>query len=274
MKKIVLYITIVLTGLATCAQNEEPLLDRNPEIYYHIVSDTSGIYGYEFLLLFPDSTFYIEVGSLMRRERYSLGIFTGHGDSLYLTSYQRLDTLEIISVDESRNPDSDFSSVVVVDEKGDTLFPLLIINDSSDLLYTKHPVFPLIQGSSDLLYPKDMEHPQNWVIKYDGVVKIIKVKVGDIERLVRYTPKNPENNVFHIKVNAIERERDTMGNGHFIDHRLFIKDGNALIDTYYEGIGFTERLERQTAIPDGIRLFPYRKEDYKKYDDLFDEMTE
>ena len=257
MKKIILYITIILTGLATCAQNEEPPLDRNPEIYYHIVSDTSGVYGYEFLLLFPDSTFYIAVESLLRRERYSLGIFTGHGDSLYLTSYQRLDTLEIISVDESRNPDSDFSSVVVVDEKGDTLFPLLIINDSSDLLY-----------------PKDMEHPQNWVIKYDGVVKSIKVKVGDIERFVRYTPKNPENNVFHIKVNAIERERDTMGNGHFIDHRLFIKDGNALIDTYYEGIGFTERLERQTAIPDGIRLFPYRKEDYKKYDDLFDEMTE
>lgn len=233
MKKICLFTLMILMNLFCHAQVIKSIMERNPSVYFD--SDTDEDYSHELVLLFPDSSFYYEAIAPMML-RYTMGRFTCHGDSLYLTSYQMLDTLDILKVEEYWNPAASYSTIVVFNENNS-------VDDSRFL----------INGASDTLMSDT-----NWILKYDGKVDEIKLSVADMRHFSRYIVRSPGNNVFLIQVNSEEKHAYAGGIDIILDKALFVRRGQSLFD--YSRDYCERELTRQATIPQGAALRPFRKQ--------------
>lgn len=231
MKKILFFFVTSFFVASCCAQNEGNHSKRNPQIFYNHLAIDSDVSSDELLLLYPDSSFYIQIEAPMVR-KYSMGKFVRARDSLYLTSYQKIDTLRIMEVQEFRDSNSS-STIVVFNENNDTVFSRFIINESADTIWSD---------------------PENMVVKYDGNVREIMVSVGQISHFSRYVVRSPYNNVFHIKLNSVEKRANESGSTMILERDLFLMDGDSLIDEYRK-----RRLYPQTSIPEGVDIFPFSR---------------
>ena len=228
MKKIWSYTIICFMSFFCHAQIADSIMERNPSIYYYLYTD-DGIFSDELVLLFPDSSFYIERTAPMMSQ-YSMGRYTCHGDSLYLTSYQKLDTLDILKVEEYWNPAVAYSTIVVVDENNHVDYSFFLINGASDTLWTD----------------------SNWILKYDGKVAEVKLSVGEISHFSRYVVRSPNNNVFLIQVNSEEKTAYAGGSDIILENALFVRKGHSLYD--YSCNFCNRELTPQTTIPQGAKL--------------------
>lgn len=232
MKKICLFTLMSLMNLFCHAQVIKGIMERNPSIYFDSYTDED-IYSHELVLLFPDSSFYYEVIA-PNVLRYTMGKFTCHGDSLYLTSYQMLDTLDILKVEEYWNPATLYSTIVVFNENN-------CVDDSRFL----------INGASDTLMSDT-----NWILKYGGKVDEIKLSVADMRHFSRYIVRSHRNNVFLIQVNSEGKHAYAGGIDIILDKALFVRRGQSLYDYSCD---YCEReLTRQSTIPQGAELHPFR----------------
>ncbi len=232
MKKTLFFFVMLLIVASCWAQYEGNPSKRNPQIYYNHLAIDNDLCSDELLLLYPDNSFYIQIEAPMVR-KYSMGKIERAGDSLYLTSYQKLDTLRIIEVQEFQDSNSFSSTIVVFNENNDTVFSRFIINGSADTLWS---------------------NPENRIAKYDGDVREIMVSVGQISHFSRYVVLSPYNNVFQIKLNSIEKRANESGNTMILERDLFLIDGDSLIDEYRK-----RRLYSQISIPEGVDIFPFSK---------------
>lgn len=232
MKKICLFTLMSLMNLFCHSQVINSIMERNPSIYFDLYTDED-IYSYELVLLFPDSSFYYEAIAPMML-RYTMGRFTCHGDSLYLTSYQKLDTLDILKVEEYWNPAALYSTIVVFNENNS-------VDDSRFL----------INGASDTLLSDT-----NWILKYDGKVDEIKLSVADMRQFSRYIVRSPRNNVFLIQVNSEGKHAYAGGIDIILDRALFVRRGQFLYD--YSCNQCERELTRQATIPQYAELRPFR----------------
>ena len=235
MKTVCFCVFVILVGISCHAQQknsvEDSIMNLHPSIYYHLNND-GDYFSDELVLLFPDSSFYFELSAPMMLG-YTKGRYTCHGDSLYLTSCQLLDTLDILKVEEYRNPTtiSSHFTIVVVDEENDVEMSRFIINGTDTV-------------SSD----------SNWILRYDGEVKTIQVSVADMRRYSRYTVRSPHNNFLIMHVNSEEKLALALGQVCLLENRLFIMKEHSLFDT------LTGReLNVQTTLPQGAELRPFRK---------------
>lgn len=235
MKKIFLFTLMSLMNLFCHAQVFNSIMERNPSIYFDLYTDED-IYSHELVLLFPDSSFYYEAVAPMML-RYTMGRFTGHGDSLYLTSYQKLDTLVIIKVEEYMNPATAYSTIIVFNESNN-------IDDSRFL----------INGALDTLWSDS-----NWILKYDGKVDEIKLSVADMKHFSRYFVRSPRSNVFLIQVDSEGKHAYAGGVDIILENSLFIKRDSSLYDNSRNCC--ERKLTRQSTIPQGVELRLFRSSD-------------
>ena len=238
MKKNCFFTVVTLASLLCSAQEADKLLERNPLIFYYLYTDEE-MYANELVLLFPDSTFYYEVNAPMMLQ-YTRGRYSCRGDSLYFTSYQKLDTLDILKVEEYWNPSSSYSTIVVVDENNHLDNSRFIINGSPDTLWAD----------------------SNWMLKYDGEVHTIDISVELISRFSRYTVRSPRNNIFLIQVNSEELHAEKSGLDIILENLLFVKRENSLFD-----VSCQAELKSQTTIPKGVTLYPYSKQSVESFFD-------
>ena len=237
MKQIFLFTLMSLMNLFCHAQVINSIMERNPSIYFDLYTDED-IYSHELVLLFPDSSFYYEAVAPMML-RYTMGRFTGHGDSLYLTSYQKLDTLVIIKVEEYWNPATAYSTIVVFNESNN-------IDDSRFL----------INGTLDTLWSDS-----NWILKYDGKVDEIKLSVADMKHFSRYFVRSPRSNVFLIQVDSEGKHAYAGGIDIILENALFVKRGQFLYD--YSCDYCKRKLTRKETIPSHAELRPYRNNEWQ-----------
>ncbi len=235
MKRICLYIVTFLACIQLCqAQNTSDLLGRNPLIFYYLYTDEE-MFSDELVLLFPDSSFYYEISAPMMLQ-YSLGRYTCRGDSLFLTSYQKLDTLKILKVEEYWNPSSTYSTIIVVDENNHLDYSRFIINGVSDTLWSD----------------------SNWMLKYHGDVHTIEVSVELMSHFSRYSVRSSRNNVFLIQVNSEEMHAENSGHDIILENLLYIKKEQSLLN-----VSRKAELKKLDTIPKGVTLYPYTK--HKNY---------
>lgn len=229
MKKICFFIIVSSACILCHAQKAGILLDSKPLIYYYLYTDED-VFSYELVLLCPDSSFYFEKGAPMMLQ-YTEGRYTCHGDSLFFTSYQKLDTLDILKVEEFRNPAAPYTTIAVVSEKNQFNYSGFIINGASDTLWVD----------------------SSWILKYDGKVNEIAFTVGDVSHFSRYFVNSSRNNVFLIQVNSEEMHAEAVGVDIIFENQLFVKRERSLFDTLLE-----DELNIQTNIPQGVSFWLYQ----------------
>ena len=232
MKKVCFFLMVCLASSICQAQIINDIMDRNPSIWYYLYTDEE-IFSDELVLLFPDGSFYLERTAPMMLQ-YTMGTYFCHGDSLFLTSYQKLDTLDILKVEEYFNPAAVYSTIVVFSENNSVDDSRFIINGVSDTLLSD----------------------SNWVLKYNGKVNDIRVSVGDMSLFSRYTVHSPRNNIFLIHVNSEEKHAYGVGIDIILDKALFVRRGQSLYDYSCDHCG--RELTRQATIPQGAELRPFR----------------
>lgn len=231
MKRIIILIVVCLASIQLCqAQKVSDLLGQNPLIFYYLYTDEE-MFSDELVLLFPDSSFYYEISAPMMLQ-YSLGRYTCRGDSLFLTSYQKLDTLKILKVEEYWNPASSYTTIVVVSENNDFDVSRFIINGVSDTLWAD----------------------SNWMLKYHGDVHVIEVSVELMSRFSRYNVRSPRNNVFIMQVNSEEMHAEKSGHDIILENLLYIKKEQSLLN-----VSRKAELKKLDTIPKGVTLYPYTK---------------
>jgi len=118
-----------------------------------------------------------------------------------LTSYQKLDTLDILKVEEYWNPASSYTTIVVVSENNDFDYARFVINYNSDTLLSD----------------------SNWMLKYDGNVEEIAFTFGNVSHFSSYVVGSSRNNVFLIQVNSEEMHAENSGHDIILENLLFIK---------------------------------------------------
>lgn len=195
-----------MASLICHAQVIDNIMERNPSIWYDLYQDED-MFSDEVVLLFPDSSFYFERQAPMML-KYTMGRYTCHGDSLFLTSYQKLDTLDILNVEEYINYSVHYSTIIVFSEENSACFDCRFI----------------INGVSDTLLSDS-----NWVLKYNGEVNEISVSVGEMSRFSRYSVRSPHNNIFLIHVNSEENHVYGVGIDIILENALFVKKRTILI---------------------------------------------
>lgn len=231
MKKMYFYIVASLICIQQCqAQKTSDLLGQNPLIYYYLYTDEE-MFSDELVLLFPDSSFYYEISAPMMLQ-YTQGRYTCRGDSLFLTSYQKLDTLKILKVEEYWNPSSTYSTIVVVDENNHWDYARFIINGLSDTLWAD----------------------SNWMLIYNGDVHMMEVSVELMSHFCRYKVRSPRSNVFIMQVNSEEMHAEKSGHDIILDNLLFIKGKQSLFDVSRQA-----ELKKLDTIPKGVTLYPFTK---------------
>ena len=164
--------------------------------------------------------------------QYTLGKYTCRGDSLFLTSCQKLDTLKILKVEEYWNPASSYTTIVVVSENNDFDFSRFIINGVSDTLWAD----------------------SNWMLKYHGDVQSIEVSVELMSHFSKYYVRSPSNNVFIMQVNSEEMHAENSGHDIILENLLYIKNGQSLLNVSRQA-----ELKKMDAIPKGVTLYPFTK---------------
>ena len=211
---------------------EDSIMNLHPSVYYHLDND-GDYFSDELVLLFPDSTFYYEASAPMMLQ-YTRGKYTCHEDSLFLTSCQLLDTLDILKVEEYRNPTtiSSHFTIVVVDEENDVEMSRFIINGTDTV-------------SSD----------SNWILRYDGEVKTIQVSVADMRRYSRYTVRSTYKNFFIIQVDSEKKLAWALWPVLLFENRPFVKKVQSLYDPLNK-----RELHLQTTIPQGTELTPFLRQ--------------
>lgn len=236
MKKLFFCIFLTLVGVSCRAQQgnsiEDSIMNLHPSVYYHLDND-GDYFSDELVLLFPNSTFYYEASASMMLQ-YTRGKYTCREDSLFLTSCQVLDTLDILKVEEYRNPTtiSSHFTIVVVDEENDVEMSRFIINGTDTV-------------SSD----------SNWILRYDGEVKTIQVSVADMRRYSRYTVRSTYKNFFIIQVDSEKKLALALGPVRLFENRPFVKKVQSLYDPLNK-----RELHLQTTIPQGTELTPFLRQ--------------
>jgi len=235
MKKICLYSLVSLVSFICHAQSINNIMEHNPSIYYYLYTDKD-MFSNELVLLFPDSTFYYERAAPMLLQ-YTMGRYICHGDSLYLSSHQLLDTLDILKVEEYWNPATEYSTIFVSSENNRVDDSRFIINGALDTLWSD----------------------SSWVLKYFGEVNDIQVSVGDMSHFSKYTVRSTRNNIFIIHVNSEQKHAYGGGVDIILDNALFVIKGQSLYD--YSCIYCEKELTRQETIPSNAELLPYQNKE-------------